>query len=240
MAHCPNTQETISRYLEGTLTQLEQQDLQEHLATCPDCATAFKQMNLLEEIVKDAVLPPSDITQAAAGVTERLAQQATKPVPAKIAPLFSWRQCLSTAALLAIGIGLGSIWQAPRQSTNQRLSLKAVNLQVAEITGTVMVKHQDAQVWHVLKPDSVIYLGDTFHTTATSDLVLALDATNHIEVNQNSMLTLESYDDQEQQFYLEHGQCTPVLHGPHGPFFIRTPNGRMEALGTEFTVKVTE
>ena len=113
-------------------------------------------------------------------------------------------------------------------------------IQVAQVNGTVMVKRRNVQDWQVLTPDSAIYLGDTFHTTATSGLVLGLDEDAQVKVAQNSMLVVESFDDEKTEFYLEHGQCTPVLNGPHGPFFIRTPHGRMEALGTEFTVKVKE
>jgi ferric-dicitrate binding protein FerR (iron transport regulator) len=51
------------------------------------------------------------------------------------------------------------------------------------------------------------------------------------------MLALTSYNGQT-QFFLEHGECTANLEGPHGPFFISTPHGRVEALGTEFTVTV--
>jgi ferric-dicitrate binding protein FerR (iron transport regulator) len=58
-----------------------------------------------------------------------------------------------------------------------------------------------------------------------------------IELNQNSMLVLKLYNG-ETQFFLEYGRCTAALESPHPPFFIRTPHGRVEALGTEFTVTV--
>jgi ferric-dicitrate binding protein FerR (iron transport regulator) len=198
-------------------------------------------MHLLEEIVRDAVMPESDAQKAAACVTERLSQQQATPTQACATRRFAphrIRQCAAAAALLLIGVGLGFFcrmsWQKPDAP-----SLTPVDMQVTELKGTVLVKHQDAQVWQVLNAGSPVYLGDTFHTTATSDFVLRLDKTNRIKVTQNSMLVLEAYGS-EIQFYLEHGQCTPELNGPHGPFFIDTPNGRLEALGTEFTVKVTE
>jgi ferric-dicitrate binding protein FerR (iron transport regulator) len=52
------------------------------------------------------------------------------------------------------------------------------------------------------------------------------------------MLVLELFNG-ETQFFLEHGECTASLNSPHhGPFFISTPHGQVEALGTEFTVTV--
>ena len=244
MNNCPNTQDNMNRHLEGSFTAKEARALRGHLTDCPDCTAAFKQMDLLEEVVRDAVMPESDVQRAAARVTERLAEQQANAAqvcgtrrigPARI------QQCIAAAALLLIGVGLGFVCRSywPKPSTH---ALKPTDVRAVEVRGTVLVKHQDAQVWQVLNPNTPVYLGDTFHTAATSDLVLSLDKTNTIKVTQNSMLVLESHAlyDPATEFYLEHGQCTPVLKGPHGPFFISTPNGRMEALGTEFTVKVTE
>ncbi len=241
MKHCPNTQDNIKRHLEGELNDSEEQALQDHLIHCPTCTATFQQMERLEEVVKDAVMPESDMQKAAAHVTQRLAQQqTTRAQRSSTRPIgLGWvRRCAGAAALLLIGVGLGFVCQAYWQAPGA-MAMKPVDLQVTEVKGVVLVKHQDAQVWQVLNTGSTIYLGDTFYTTATSNVVLGLDKTNRIEITPNSMLALESYET-EIQFYLEHGQCTPVLNGSHGPFFIRTPNGTMEALGTEFTVKVTE
>jgi ferric-dicitrate binding protein FerR (iron transport regulator) len=149
------------------------------------------------------------------------------------------RQWGAIAAVLLFGVGLGFVLQNIQSRPDAGISRKPVAIQVAEVKGTVLVKHRDAQVWETLEADSAVFLGDTFYTTATSNLVLSLGQFNRIEVTPNSMLALES-SDKTTEFFLKHGQCTPVLNGPHGPFFIRTPNGRMEALGTEFTVTVTE
>ncbi len=236
MGNCPNIQDNIMRYLDDSLAPDEHQALREHLAQCSACAKAWAQMGLLEEIVKDAFHPETDVQEAVTQVTHRLAQQRCVPVQ----PVSGWiRRYASMAAILLIGVALGLMFQATLQQSTLFARRVPVAMQVAEVKGTVLVRHRDSQVWYLLKSDVSIYLGDTFYSTANSDFVLSLDHTNQIEVAQNSMLTLESAD-KKTQFYLEHGQCTPVLDGPHGPFFIRTPNGRMEALGTEFTVKVTE
>ena len=241
MDNCPHTQDNLDRYLERAFTDQAEQALRAHLAQCPACAAAFERMDLLQEVIRDAVMPESDVQRAAARITERLAQERVKPPQDFVRhPLGLDRVRLyaSAAALLLIGMGLGfagrSYWQRPATA-----SLSPVPIQVAQVKGKVLVKHQNTSAWQVLTSDSPAYLGDTFYTTATSDLVLSLDQTNQIKLAENSMLTLESYDPST-EFYLEHGQCTPVLNGPHGPFFIRTPNSRLEALGTEFTVRVTE
>jgi ferric-dicitrate binding protein FerR (iron transport regulator) len=244
MDHCPNTQDNLNRHLEGAFTVKEEQALREHLTNCPYCAAAFKQIDLLEEVVRDAVMPENDVQGAAACVTERLAEQQANAAQACVTRrmvLGPLQQFIAAAALLLIGVGLGFAYHAYGQKSLAR-ALKPVDIQVSKLSGTVLVKHRGARIWEVLDANALIYLGDRFHTTATSALELSLDQSNRIEVTQNSMLVLESHAlyDPNTEFYLEHGQCTPVLKGPHGPFFISTPNGRMEALGTEFTVKVTE
>jgi len=118
---------------------------------------------------------------------------------------------------------------------------------VSDLQGTVLVRHAGLDVWDKLELGSIIRLGDKFHSTAKSGFALKLDAKSEVVLNQNSMLVLKTYkerngvpenQDGRTQFYLEHGECTAALESPHGPFFIDTPHGSVEALGTEFTVTV--
>ncbi|MHC4582725.1 MAG: FecR family protein [Planctomycetota bacterium] len=102
-----------------------------------------------------------------------------------------------------------------------------------------MVKHKGRDTWQTLKAGSNIHLGDTFHSAARSACVLRLDANSKLELNQNSMLVLNMYNGRT-EFHLEQGELAAQLASPHPPFFISTPHGRVEALGTEFTVKVTD
>jgi len=113
-----------------------------------------------------------------------------------------------------------------------------VPMKVGRLEGTVLVKHEGSELWYPLSSDSEIYLGDTFHSVAKSALVLELlDNQSTLELNQNSMLVLKLYNG-ETQFHLEHGKLAAALESPHPPFFVSTPHGRVEALGTEFTVNV--
>lgn len=114
-----------------------------------------------------------------------------------------------------------------------------VPISAGKIEGTVLVRHEGSDVWQILGVDSNIYIGDTFHSTAKSACALKLSGKSTLELNQNSMLVLKLYNG-ETQFFLEHGECTASLESPHGRFFISTPHGRVEALGTEFTVTVTD
>jgi len=110
-------------------------------------------------------------------------------------------------------------------------------MRIGHLEGTVLVRHEHSDVWEPLQSGAVVYLGDTFRSTPKSDFVLDLGNNSTIEVNPSSMLVLAEYGN-ETEFSLEQGECTASLQSPHGPFFIRTPHGRVEALGTEFTVTV--
>ena len=114
-----------------------------------------------------------------------------------------------------------------------------VPISIGKTEGIVLVRHEGSDVWQILDADSNIYLGDTFHSTAKSACVLRLDAKSTLELNQNSMLVLKEYNGKK-EFHLEQGELAADLGSPHGPFFISTPHGRVEALGTEFTVAVTD
>jgi len=111
-------------------------------------------------------------------------------------------------------------------------------MQVARVDGMVLVRHEGSDTWQTLRNDSTVCLGDTFHCASGADLTLQLkDGKSTLELSENSMLALRAYDS-ETRFFLEHGHCRASLESPHGPFFIETPHGRAEALGTEFTVTV--
>jgi ferric-dicitrate binding protein FerR (iron transport regulator) len=84
---------------------------------------------------------------------------------------------------------------------------------------------------------SDIYRGDTFHSAPKSALVLEVGNKSTLELNQNSMLVLRLHNGGT-RFHLEHGKLAAALQSPHPPFFVSTPHGQVEALGTEFTVNV--
>jgi hypothetical protein len=148
------------------------------------------------------------------------------------------RAAIAAGILLAVGLLLGFTMGRAGKSVRTPLTAQ-VPISAGKIEGTVLFRHEGSDVWQALDAGSNIYLGDTFHSTAKSACALNLDGESTLELNQNSMLVLKLYNG-ETQFFLEHGECTASLESHHGPFFIDTPNGRMEALGTEFTVTVTD
>jgi ferric-dicitrate binding protein FerR (iron transport regulator) len=241
MMTCEKYKNLIEKYIEGTINDGQLAELKVHVETCESCRNQFERCVLLQDVVKQSFSSPMAAEQAGVSIIAELSEQPNlRPAPARYdTALFAGRRAaIAAGVLLAIGLLLG--FAMGRAGNPAQIPLTAqVPISAGKIEGTVLVRHEGSDVWQILDADSNIYLGDTFHSTAMSVCVLKLYGESTLELNQNSMLVLKLYNG-ETQFFLEHGECTASLEGPHGPFFISTPNGRMEALGTEFTVKVTD
>ena len=145
---------------------------------------------------------------------------------------------LAAGILLAVGAIVGfALGRSGSVPADELAALTPVPMRVAGLEGTVLVRHEGSDTWRALKSDAAVYLGDTFHCTSKSNLTLEVGDKSTLQIVENSMLALMSYNG-ETRFHLEHGHCRASLESPHGPFFISTPHGRVEALGTEFTVTV--
>jgi hypothetical protein len=243
MNDCHLFRDLIDEYLDGTLGDARRQELEAHARTCRACAGQLRGSRLMQEVIADAFVPGTGAEEAREGL---LAQLADRRLRADARPgrlLVGARLAVAASIMLAVGLSLGfalgrsgSARPAPAQLP------PPVRMQVADLAGTVLVRHDGAEVWHTLTSETAIYVGDTFHAAAGASLTLQAADMSTVRIEQNSMLLLKSYHDETQpgetQFYLEHGQCKADLKSPHGPFFISTPHGRVEALGTAFTVKV--
>jgi len=241
MMTCEKYKNFILTYIDGTITDGQLAELKTHTETCESCRDEFERCVLLQDVVRQTFSSPMAAEKAGASLVARLSEEPNLRLrPARFGTaLFAGKQAaIAAGILLAIGLLLGFTLGRAGKSARTPLTAR-VPISVGKIEGTVLVRHEGSDVWQALDTGSNIYLGDTFHSTAMSACVLKLDKKSTLELNQNSMLVLKLYND-ETQFFLEHGECTASLQSPHGPFFINTPHGRVEALGTEFTVKVID
>jgi len=88
-----------------------------------------------------------------------------------------------------------------------------------------------------MTPAESIYKGDAFLSLHQASLILSLAKNNTVSLNENSSLNLLEHNGRT-EFGITYGTVKAKLVGPHEPFFISTPQGRFEALGTEFIVRV--
>lgn len=241
MSRCEQDKGLLKLYLEGELTDAQRADLQGHTRTCQPCREEFERMCLVQEVIKDAFLPETDAEHAGTKILSRLNREAVGESEENriIRARWTWTQRTAAAAvLLATGLLLGiAVGRNGTDKSPGTEPLVAVPISITNLRETVLVKHHGRDAWHILKANSTVYLGDTFHSTAKSGFTLAMEDSSRVELEQNSMLVLKKYNG-ETQLFLEHGQCRAALESPHPRFVVSTPHGRVEALGTEFTVKV--
>ena len=232
---CEKYNELIEKYLNADIEDTELDELKDHSLQCASCHKKFEHIGRFEGILKNAFSSATTAEQASDSILSKL--RATRAVSA---PAVRFSKQMVVAASIFLAVGLLSGFGLARLNADKRIAVPTtakVPMKVARLEGTVLVKHQNSELWHPLMPGSSIYLGDTFHSTAKSAFVLELEDKSTIELNQNSMLVLKLYNGGT-QFHLEHGKLAAALESPHPPFFVSTPHGRVEALGTEFTVTV--
>jgi len=232
---CEKYNELIEKYLNGEIEDTELDELKDHSLQCSSCHKKFEHIDRFEGIVKSVFSSATTAEQASDSILSKLRATRVASTPAV---MFSKQMAVAASIFLAVGLLSG--FGLARLNADKRIAVPTtakVPMKVARLEGTALVKHQDSELWYPLMPGSGIYLGDTFHSAANSAFVLELEDKSMIELNQNSMLVLKLYNGGT-QFHLEHGKLAAALESPHSPFFVSTPHGRVEALGTEFTVTV--
>ncbi len=229
---CEAYKTSFHRYMEGILEQQAQEDLQQHIETCSACKAAYKDLSHMQVTLQDSLNPSTTCKQKISQAITNLKIQPQKSVPSRMALAPFLRYGAAAAVFLAIGLFIGS-----RQSPNPISQQKPLNITVSQLQGDVLVRHTWENGWEKMTPEESIYEGDAFLSLHQASLALSLDKNNTVSLNENSSLNLLEYNGQT-EFGITYGTVKATLDGPHEPFFISTPQGRFEALGPEFIVRV--
>ena len=232
--NCEKYKKLIEEYLDGIIGDKELADLKSHTENCSICRNEFEQSRQLKNVMAEGMSPRINAKDAKEKILSKLADEKHKS-PSML--LFSRWTSIAASIMIVASLVL-SFYLGRVTSTKTTVPLaEKTSLHIASLEGIVLVKHDGFTIWEKLEPQSNIYVGDIFHCAAKSAFNMESQDKSTIKLNQNSMLTLKEYNG-ETQFYLEHGEMSADLNSPHPPFVVSTPNGRVEALGTEFTVSV--
>ena len=229
---CKAYRTDFQRYMEGILEPQAQEDLLQHIKTCSVCECAYREYSQMQEIVKDSLNPSNACKEEISQALKNLKLQAQTSTPSRIALASFLRVGTAAAVFLVIGFFIGSP-QAPSPSPPQ----KPLTIGVSQLQGDVLVRHTWESAWKKMTPEESIYRGDAFLSLHQASLVLSLDPNNSVSLNENSALDLLEHNGRT-EFEITYGTVKAKLDGPHEPFFVSTPQGRFEALGTEFIVRV--
>ena len=237
---CKDCQKLIEKYLEGSLAASEPEALESHARECLPCRRALEAARRVQDLVREGLAPGTQPSQAAEAVLSRIAQEPLleRPAVGGILSAFRWPRAAAAAGILllglVIGLGLARVGQRPRPGVDLGPPLA---LAIEQLEGAVLVKHRGADNWEDLRSGSRLYLRDLIQTLPNSTVALKLRDGSTIALGADSSLVLEASDGVT-ELALRWGTAHASLVSPHPPFFIRTPQARIEALGTEFTVSV--
>jgi hypothetical protein len=229
---CEAYKTSFHKYMEGILEQPALEDLQQHIKTCSQCRAEQWEFSHMQDILKDSMNPSDSLRQKVSQAITNLDIQPQKHVVSRKVPAVFLRYGAAAAVFLIVGLHIGS-----RQSSNPIPQQEPLNIAISQLDGDVLVKHPWGDGWKEMTADESIYMGDTFRSLHQASLRLSLGTNNIVSLNENSSLELLEHNGQT-EFGITYGTVKAKLAGPHEPFFISTPQGRFEALGTEFIVRV--
>lgn len=237
---CKDFESQLAELVAGTISPSDRDALVRHAQTCADCRRALADHERLRGTLQEAFAPATPAWQAAVAILQRL--PAAPPAPlrnVRLASLFApaWRGLAAAVLLLAVGSLGGFALGRLRAATTAPPSTGRLPVRIASVSGTVLVKHAHQADWHDLSPTSAMYLGDVVHATGASAATLSLWNQSTIDLAANTTLSADAFDGRV-EFSLCSGTIKARLESAHPSFFIRTPQGVLEALGTEFTVSV--
>jgi hypothetical protein len=232
---CKPYQIKFQNYTEGIITPHDLEDLQRHSKQCKECGRSFEEFRQMQEMLTDS-LGNQNNSNAKKKLSAKIAQQ-NIAYPRPVRSQFGSARWLGYAAaagfFLAIGVLIGS-WDKIQVISKQPKSLA---ISISNLQGDILIKHPWEISWKTLAANEPIYKGDAFLSLNQSAVRLVLGPNKYVELDQNSSLNLMQYNGQT-EFGIAYGTVKSSLDGPHEPFFISTPQGRLQALGTEFIVRV--
>jgi len=229
---CEAYKTIFNKYMEGILEQQALEDLQQHVKTCSKCRAEQREFYRMEDILKDSMNPSDSCKQKISQAIRNINIQPQKQVRSRTEWASFLRYGAAAAVFLVIGLYIGS-----RQSPNPISKQKPLNITVSQLQGDVLVRHVWDDNWKKMAPEESIYKGDAFLSLHQASFILSLAKNNTVSLNENSSLNLLEHNGQT-EFGITYGTVKAKLDGPHEPFFISTPQGRFEGLGTEFIVRV--
>jgi hypothetical protein len=233
--NCKSFQTIFDAMIDGTMTVQQRRQLEAHIETCADCRKAYQTHGTMETVLSECFTlsgPSTEITQSILNRISNI-QPAAAPVP-------RWAMGIATkiaaGILLMAALGLG--FAAGRYpSVSSSIDAVPTAYLVQSIEGMVLVRHPGTKTWLPLATDSTMYVGDELVSAPKAKAAFAVGNNSTITLSENSMLILKTVGETT-ELYLATGCLDAALQSPHGPFFVTTPHGRAEALGTEFTVHV--
>jgi len=234
--NCQESHDLIRVYIENGLSAKQQAQLETHLETCQDCREAFRDLQVLPEDVCQALRPLTSAPQARQTIMAAIHRLAE--TPAERRPAHRWRWPSAAAAVLVLGLGLGYFAHGWMSIASAPPTGARTTIQIADLHGLVLIRHAGQEQWsQCATRKAQLFVGDELLTGHGATLALVLEDDSRVLLESNGGLTLTRQNGGT-VLSLAYGALTAELQTSHSPFYVDTPQGRVHALGTTFTVTV--
>ena len=238
--NCRKYRKLIDGYLEGSITDAGLAELRGHADRCPNCKEELRELRAVEHAVKEAMISPTAPVEAQDAVLSRLdsVEEPSRGLASATRPLVpvAWR-AVAAACLVGVGLLIGIHLSPATPEAGGGEPGRAVPVRIVGGEGTVLLRHREADVWKQAGPGTALHVGDTLQCAGKSHLVLSMEDGSTLRLEESGTLLLKEHDG-HLAAVLEHGTLHVTLKEQHIPFVVLSPQGRVEALGTEFTVSV--
>jgi ferric-dicitrate binding protein FerR (iron transport regulator) len=232
--NCKQFQTIFDAMIDGTMTVRQKQQLETHIESCADCRQTYQTHCTMETVLSECFTLPGPSTEVTQSILNRISKTKSTAAPA---PVWARGTFTKIAAGILLMAALGLAFAAGRYVPVASIDAVPTAYSVQSIEGTVLVRHPGTKTWLPLATDSVMYVGDELVSAPKAKATFMVDDNSTITLSENSILVLKTVGETT-ELYLATGCLDAALESPHGPFFVTTPHGRAEALGTEFTVHV--
>ena len=101
MISCDNARELIEKILDGAVETTERAELEAHVQTCQACRDELKRLELMEEVIADALVPQSEAAEARARIMAQLPERTGTSI--RISRHWT-RTAVAAAVMLAAGL----------------------------------------------------------------------------------------------------------------------------------------
>lgn len=131
MSQCERYQEWISRMVDGDLSQAEEQELREHVQSCPECALLYQAFSALsDEMQSDLENVPLDLRESVMAEVRREEIRRRNRIPSILRGVMSVAACLAVIVGVYLGVSLtkgdGRLRSAVSRSSGSAQETKAM------------------------------------------------------------------------------------------------------------------
>lgn len=232
--NCASMVPLLNAWLDHELSSDLQAQVDQHLATCPQCLAALEDLRRLDQQLRSELPPhPEEVKRL---IDSTLAALQPVSLPYRQRPWRTVALALASAAagfLLAILLwpGLNNRAETSKVVPDSLQPVTDLPVQLALAIGVVEI--EDQGTWKPLATGTRLQAGQHLRTQGRSRCELRCNDGTEIRLNNESEIIVHS----PRLFHLKQGQVWSTVAHAATPFQIKTDETTVTALGTQFDLQ---